>query len=88
MIFRTLPPEVVRQALTGHEDVLKKAMEENEVFFRRLSCPSCRGEIMPVVDARRPFREGAVLPNYLGKCKSCGSEFEPHTGIQVTLPDR
>lgn len=77
----------IQKALEGHSDVLTQAAKENEAFFRRLSCPACHGEVLPIVNARKPFREGAILPNYLGKCKSCGVEFEPITGILVTLPE-
>ena len=87
MIFKTMKQADVLRALEGHQDVLTSAAKENEEFFRRLSCPSCHGEVMSIVNARKPFREGGILPNYLGKCKSCGVEFEPYTGIQVTLPE-
>lgn len=86
MIFKTMKPEDVRKALEGHENIIKKAAEENEAFFKRLSCPSCRGDVMPVVNAREPFKQGGILPNFLGKCKVCGVEFEPYTGIQLTMP--
>lgn len=88
MIFRTMKIEHVRKALEGHENIIDKAVKEHEGFFKRISCPSCSGDVMPVVNVRQPFRENGILPNYFGKCKRCGVEFEPHTGIQVTLPDQ
>jgi len=94
MIFKTLPHEVVLKALEGQEDILTPAQKENEAFFRRLSCVSCGGEVMPIIHPvmnketgqRSPFRAGGVLPNYLAKCKVCETEFEPYTGIQVSPP--
>lgn len=94
MIFKTLPAVAVRKALEGQEDVITPAVKDHEAFFKRLSCPSCGGEVMPVVHpvmnretgTRSPFRSGSVLPNYLAKCKICETEFEPHTGIQVSAP--
>lgn len=94
MIFKTLPATVIRKALEGHNDILSPAQKEHEAFFRRLKCPSCGGDVMPVIHPvmnqetgqRSPFRAGSVLPNYLGKCKVCETEFEPYTGIQVTPP--
>lgn len=86
MIFKPMKPEAVRKALEGHKDILKPAMEEIDRYFKNVKCPSCKGECMKIVDARTPFREGAMLPNFLGKCKSCGVEFEPYTGIQITMP--
>lgn len=86
MIFKTMKPEDVRKALEGQEPILKQAAEELETFFKRLSCPSCGGEVMKIVNAKTPFKEGDILPNFLAKCKVCSIEFEPYTGIQVTMP--
>lgn len=86
MIFKPMKPEDVRRALVGQENILEKAAKENAAFFKHLSCPSCSCEVMAIVNVRAPFREGSILPNYLGKCKTCGVEFEPYTGIQVTMP--
>lgn len=85
-IFKPMKREDVLKALEGQPNILAPAVKENEAFFRRLSCPSCQGEVMPIVNARAPFREGHILPNYLAKCKNCGIEFEPYTGIQITMP--
>jgi len=74
------------KALEGQENVLQPAIDDHERFFHNLSCPSCGGEVMPIVNTRRLFSTGSVLPNYLAKCKNCGVEFEPYTGIQITMP--
>jgi RNase P subunit RPR2 len=87
MIFKPMKPEAVRNALKGHEDILRSAFETHEKYFKSLHCPECRGEVLAIVNARTPFREGSLTPNYLAKCKICGAEFEPYTGIQVTLPE-
>lgn len=86
MIFKTMKASELRKALEGHENVLKPAVEAHERFFKQLACLSCGGEVMPIVNAKKPFRDGEILPNYLAKCRACGVEFEPYTGIQVTLP--
>jgi len=78
--------EDIIKALEGQENVLDKAVKENEAFFRRLQCVSCGGDVQPIVNPRKLFREGALLPNYLAKCKVCETEFEPYTGIQVSPP--
>lgn len=87
MIFKTMKQEEVRRALEGHEDILKPAFEANERFFRSLSCPECGGNVIAVVNTKALFREGSIVPNCLARCKVCETEFEPHTGIQVTLPN-
>lgn len=84
MIFKPMKQEDVRKALEGQENILEPAVKQHEAFFKQLSCPSCGGEVMPIVNPRKPFKEGSILPNYLGRCKVCTTEFEPQTGIQVT----
>lgn len=79
--------EDVLRALEGQENILDKRVKEHEAFFKRLSCPSCQGDVMPIVNVRKLFSQGEVLPNFLGKCKTCGVEFEPYTGIQLTMPE-
>lgn len=86
MVFTTMDPEEVRQALRGHKDVLTSAVQQVDEYFKHLSCPSCGAECMKFIDGSRLFREGAVLPNYLARCKACGVEFEPYTKIQVSIP--
>ncbi len=85
MIFKPMNPEDIRKALQGHEDVLTPALTETDGYFKRLSCPSCGGECMKFVDPHRLFRDGALLPNFLARCKACGVEFEPYTKIQVSM---
>jgi hypothetical protein len=87
MIFKTMKKEEVLKILKGQENIIDKAVQDNAAFFKLLSCVSCGGEVMPTVNPRQLFKEGSILPNYLGKCKICGVLFEPHTGIQITMPD-
>ena len=84
MIFKTMKPEDIRKTLEGHENIIDPAVKELESFFKRLSCPKCGGEVMAIVNARKPFKQNEILPNYLAKCKTCECEFEPYTGIQLT----
>jgi hypothetical protein len=86
MLFKTMPKEVILKTLEGHENILSKAAEEQRQFFKRLSCPSCGGEVMAIVNARQIFKKGELLPNCLARCRTCEIEFEPYTGIQITLP--
>jgi hypothetical protein len=83
MIFKTMKKEDVVKALEGHTDILTEAIKRHEDYFRRLSCVSCGGDVIAVVNPHKLFRENEVLPNYLAKCKACGCEFEPYTKILV-----
>ncbi len=85
MIFKTMKTEDILEALEGHENILDPAVKENERFFNTLSCVDCGGDVYPIVNPKKLFNEGALLPNFWAKCKLCGVEFEPHTKIQLTL---
>jgi hypothetical protein len=87
MIFKAMKQEDVRKALKGHSDIMKPSFDAVENLIKTISCPACgSGGLVPVVNSRVPFKEGSIVPNYLAKCESCRGEFEPYTGIQVTLP--
>lgn len=79
--------EDVIKALEGHSDVLSEAKKKMDEFFKRVSCVSCGGEVMPFINAKKPFRDGEIVPNYLARCKVCNCEFEPITGIQISSPN-
>jgi hypothetical protein len=85
--LKLLSEQELRQALAGHKDILTDADADSRRFFATLSCPYCQGrEIMRQVNPQQLFRQGEVIPNYLAMCKACGCEFEPYTGIAITLP--
>lgn len=86
MIFKPMKPEDVRKALEGQVDILTPTAKQKEALFKTLSCPECGGEVMPVVNPKKPFKPSDILPNFLGKCKSCGVEFEPYNGMNLTVP--
>ncbi len=87
VIFKPMNKKDVLKALEGHKNILAPAVEQNERFFKSLSCPMCRGDVMPLINTRQLFKPGELLPNYLGKCKTCGCEFEPYTGVIVARPE-
>lgn len=87
MVFQEMKPEDVRKALEGQVDVVSSAMEQHRLFFSKLSCPRDGSDVIAIVNSKKLFRENAVIPNFLAKCKSCGCEFEPYTQIEVKGPD-
>jgi len=86
MIFKTMKKEDILKALEGHKDVLSEAKKQNDLFFSKLSCISCGGDVIPFVNPRKLFKENEILPNFLARCKQCNCEFEPYTGIQLNNP--
>lgn len=86
MIFKPMKKKDILKALEGHQDILTEAKKKHDEYFHKISCVSCGGEVYQMVNPKKPFKDNEVLPNYLAKCKTCGCEFEPYTGIQVSLP--
>ena len=86
LVIVPMDQEEAKKAIEGHENVLEKAYKAHREYFERLSCYRCGGKIQEFVDSSRLFRENSPLPNYLARCMTCGCEFEPYTGIEVTLP--
>ncbi len=86
MIFKTMRRKDLHKALEGQENILTPAVSAHEKYFHNLSCSECGGDVMPTVNPRKLFTEGGLLPNFIAKCKVCGFEFSPYTGIVVSLP--
>lgn len=72
MRFQPLPEEVTRKLLEGHEDILSPAARELEARFQRARCPDDGSPVTKHLDPQVPFVSGAILPNYQGKCTTCG----------------
>lgn len=72
MQFQTIPEDVMRQLLEGHDDVLSPASRDLADRFQRARCPEDGSPLERHLDPKVPFVSGAILPNYQGKCTSCG----------------
>ena len=82
---KELPIEHTKQILERYKDadVLTPALKKEQALFDSVVCPSCgKGDLIPVLDERRPFVEGNYLPRKLLKC-ACGAVVEPYTGLLV-----
>lgn len=88
MIFKPMKPEDVRRAIEGHKDIITPAITEVRRFIRGLSCISCGGDVIEIVNSKVLFTEGNILPNFLAECISCKVQFEPYTRIQVAMPSK
>lgn len=86
MIFKPMKPEDIKRLIEGHKDIITPAVAEVRNFIRKLSCPSCGGDVIEVVNSRTPFKEGNIVPNFLGECTLCKVQFEPYTRIQISMP--
>ena len=84
--FKELDPEVIRKALEGQEDVLGSEAKKEQALFRNTSCPNCGAyEHEQVLNAKRPFTPGSPLPNKTLRCMPCQTEWDPFSGIIVSV---
>lgn len=68
-----------------YPDVLTPLMEKEEELFRTASCPKCGAMApTPTLNTHRPFVPNSPLPNKILRCVTCGTEFDPRTGL-ITL---
>lgn len=88
MLFKTMKLEETLRLLAGQENIIAPAFEEQQRYFKTLSCHRCGSPVRAAINSRQLFRPGDPLPNTLAQCTACGCEFEPYTKIEVTLPNR
>jgi hypothetical protein len=94
-MLKTMDPDLIRQMLEGHTDVLTGAAEAEEALYRNTCCPVCgEGECQKVLreakvvtdeDGRpevvqSPFGSGP-LPEGYAHCIHCDTDFNPRTGM-------
>lgn len=93
--MKAMDPQVIRQMLQGHEDILTPEIKTEEAFYRNTRCPMCAqgdcekrmyepkismdAEGQPVVD-QSPFASG-LLPEGYAHCIHCDTDFNPYTGV-------
>lgn len=93
MSFKTMDPDLARELISQHQDVLTPAMQAESELYGRLRCPvcgesGCAKRIEPPRLVETPsgvrvvtaFGEG-VLPKTHALCRHCETEFDPATGV-------
>lgn len=87
MIFKELPREDLLKLLEGQENILGKEVSRLQTDAERCLCPFCSAA-KPIlfVDAKRPYKDGSALPNFLARCRACGAEFALFSGLALTVP--
>lgn len=87
--YQEMPEDELRAILEANEktpDELAAAKKAQEAFIRNTPCTRCGGAcVASFPGVRMVFPAGSVLPNYTLTCRSCGAEFDPHTGILLRL---
>lgn len=83
---KPLTQDEIWKLLEGQEDVLTPLAKKEQIFFRNSACPTC-GAVShsQTVNAKRPFSQGSPLPNILLRCLQCHTEFDPNTGLIVSV---
>jgi len=78
------PPSEFAELVDGVEDIITPEVEKEEAFFAQVSCTVCGGPVSKVLHPVTPFKTGAILPNFVGKCQECGATSDPHTGLVLS----
>jgi hypothetical protein len=86
MSLKPVDPRITAKLLEGHQDVISGLAAEREKFYQHQSCPYCQGNsFRKIGDGRTLFRAGEPLPRYQLHCLDCGCEFDPFSGIVLTI---
>lgn len=87
MIFKELSHEYVAELVAQEPDVLTPAMKRLLADAEKQICPYCSSP-KPIlhIDAKKPFTEGSMVPNYTAQCGKCGAEFTLWTGMAFAVP--
>lgn len=87
--FKEMDPDLIRELIKGHENVIAPAVEKEQAFLKTLSCPSCGGTSTEAqMNPKHPFVKGSILVNKVMICLHCDAEFDPNTKVVTKSASR
>lgn len=85
MRLKTLPPELVRELIKGHEDLLTPLAEQRRLDITSRPCPRCQSPMEPTLYGAQPFRPDDPLPRTVARCVECGYTVDRVSGIVLEM---
>lgn len=79
--FKEMDPDLIRELIQGHENVIAPAVEKEQAFLQTISCIVCGSSADAQMNAKRPFVKGSILVKKTMVCVTCKAEFDPETGV-------
>jgi hypothetical protein len=87
MIFHPIPLKDCEALLKDQEDILTPAWEKFRRDAALQTCPSCgAGDPILILDTRKPFASGEILPRYHARCSACGMDYTLWTRLAIGVP--
>lgn len=102
MAFKPMDPSLARALLEGQVDVITPAAQREATIYDQATCPVC-GQVgadkaVPspkiiieddgdVQIIRAPFNPATHLIQGHAKCRNCGSEYNPLSGLIISQPE-
>lgn len=81
-VFKELDPEIHLKLIEGYKDELGPARNSDEAFYElHRKCLRCGEGMQKELDPRITWRDGAIVPKALLRCRNCGFLIEPFTGV-------
>ena len=96
MSFKTMDPDKIRELIDGSRDIIAEAAERESTVYANATCPNCyeKGsdkhidpcKVVPGPDGEpviigSPFSPNRPLARGYAKCRACGTEYDPESGI-------
>jgi hypothetical protein len=90
MAYVTMPAELVRKAIEGHENVLEGDNLKLEAFYRQFVCNRCGGQYHKEFNRNHAFAGNGdhVIARALLRCCDCKALFDPFSGLLVEMGNR
>jgi hypothetical protein len=80
-----MDPDIVRQLITGHPDIITPEVKAEEARYKHLRCPVCgKSGCEKRIRVPKPgdgLDVGAILFDGNAYCKTCGTLFDPYTQV-------
>jgi len=79
--MQQIDEDLALKLLEGQECILPDLSKAEEDRVRRIPCPACGEDALPVLNTDKPFRTNLPMFRFLGRCSGCGCTFDPDTRI-------
>lgn len=87
MLFKPLPPDIIKRMLYGTTDELTDLARKRMSEIKGKPCPRCKSAMHPIFHPATAFTPDDPLPRTVGRCTDCQLEWDPVTDLIINTGD-